>query len=80
MASTPATEDLDLRATEVADAMHAASAVATREGRMAKRPWISQHSLMLMDEREEARKQGRAQAEKDLHRRVRASVKQDRGK
>jgi len=80
MADASATEDLDLRATTLANSMVAASTVAKVEGRAAKRPWISQRSLDLIDQRENARKQGWGWAEKDLHCRVRASVKQDRKK
>ena len=78
MADMDSAEDLDTHAGNVASATHTASKVAEREGRVPKRPWISQGSLDLIEQREEARKHRWVLAEKDLHRRVRASIKQDR--
>ena len=58
MQSATAAENLDQQATNVEDAMRVASSVAVRTGRMARRPWISQRTLDLIEQREESREQG----------------------
>lgn len=78
MAEAPATENLDEHAGYVSCAMQAASAVASVQGPVAKRPWISQHSPGIIKQREEARRLRQPDAEKALQRQVRAAVKRDR--
>ena len=78
MESATAAENLDQQATNVEDAMRVASSVAVRTGRVARRPWISQRTLDLIEQREESREQGWAQRENQQHRQVRASAKQDK--
>ena len=80
MAAAHTGGNLDEKAENVQKAMRAPSSVAMNEERTARRPWISRCTLRLIEERELCRKLGSADAdvERNLHRRVRASVKQDR--
>ena len=75
---TVATRNLDRHAANVARAMHAASIVASSGKLQPNRPWISTSTLILLERRQQERQSGNYDAEHELHKQVRQSVKRDR--
>ena len=70
---------LDQIADKVTSSFNAAASALTKDSTARKsRPWISQETIELIQDRQQARIQGQHAEERELHKRVRTSAKLDR--
>jgi len=74
-----ADSDVNVVCAKVAASFHsAAEQVLPPVVAVPKRPWVSHHTLLLIDQRNSARRSGHRASEVDLNRRIRTSCKADR--
>ena len=79
-ATVASTDDLNLdsHANRIKDAMENAASILQPAGRVSRRPWISAVTLGLLNQRDDAQRQGNLAEQQKLNKRIKASVQKDK--
>lgn len=69
---------LNERANIISEAMHVAAEECYTKGAYARKPWVSQEVLQLIELRQDARKTNNYEREQELHKQIKRTVKDGR--